>query len=506
MATKNADNEAVDQVEQPAQVGKPSALEKKTMPKKTMSKKTISKKVGKKNTTESKPSSVDGEKSTAENSSTAKSSTEKPSTAKPSTAKPDDKSVSQVADSQASPKTTHNEANVSPLSALLQWAAGGKALGLVALLMASGALGLAGYLWYNQNITANIDVQQQQNAIDQLSLRMDGVLNGQGDLNTRLSQMRGLITQSENDISNRFRTIRNEMDDQEGSVREQIKSLDLVFASQSEEFKEELQALTGNIFALKKDFGSGSGSGIERLALNEVEQLIAIANMRLQFSIDSDVALAALSIADDKLSSLTIPILGEVRKSLAIDIARLKSAEKVDTIGLLSSLAGLANSIYLLPLAGDSPDTDNAAKPQNNASSEAQNVTESETWAQPVLDAGAGFLANLGDLIQVEKNGQSVKPVMSAQMRQFVYDRAGLGLASAQLAFINADAALYNNRMQNTRKWVNSNFDTEIAVTANWLAEFDAAAELQPDAALLGVPKSLLAIRNAIQIANESAQ
>ena len=236
-----------------------------------------------------------------------------------------------------------------------------------------------------------------------------------------------------------------------------------------------------------------------------------IANQRLFFSGDTHLSSRALQFADDRLQRLADPALNDVRQALATEIAALDSVDVVDTAGVLNNLAILASSVENLSLAGDLVIPDKAENGSASTTAESD-TTKTEaagtdesgigSYTQPIIDAGSSFISSLGDLIQVEKNGKSVKPVISAEARQLNYEYTRIILESAQIAFVRQDPALYQHRMQSARNWVEERFDMNSEETTNWLAQLDKVASVSPQSELPDISASLSAIREIINTQN----
>ena len=375
---------------------------------------------------------------------------------------------------------------------------------MLALLLAAAALAAVGYIWQQQQSAANQVNEQQVALLGQIEERIKGFQASQSDISTQVSQLRGIMTQSEADFSNRIRAIRNELDAQEDAVRDQIRNSQGVFADQAKEFTSDFEEMATSIAALKMELQGG----LDRWTLEEVAQLVNVANQQLQFAGDVGLAIAALSIAEYRTAALEDSSLDALRSALAADISSLENAETVDVIDVVTRLSALSRDIDGLALAGDSlgasgssageaPDTEEAS---GDEASDASQDSSLESMAQSITDAGTGLLESLGDLIQIEKNGESVKPVVSAELRQWAYDRVRIGLDSAQLAFIRGDAGLYNNRLGEVRNWVAGYFDANSEATVQWLAELDALAAIQPGPPVPDVQNSLEAVQSAISM------
>ncbi|WP_423906371.1 uroporphyrinogen-III C-methyltransferase [Candidatus Spongiihabitans sp.] len=388
--------------------------------------------------------------------------------------------------------------------------AGVKVVSGVALLFSVLALCAGGYAWYLTAVDFRLDVDQQENRFNAIEQRLGGFDAVQSDANLQVGQLKNQIALAEDNFSDQIRTIRGEIAEQESAVREQVSTAERVINSQADSFRQEFNALSDSIVKLRSELGRG----IDSWTLEEAEQLIFIANQQLQFSGqfsgDSNLAKRALQYADERLQMLANPALNGVRRLLTTEIAALDNVQVVDTAEALNKLSSLSSTVENLALAGDIviPEKTSAEVTSGLGSDQSETV-DSETEAsvvdryiQPIIDAGAWFLASVGDLIQVEKNGKSIKPVISAEVRQMTYQKTKLILESAQIAFIRQQPELYQNRIQIARSWVEESFDQNSDQTANWLAQLDEVGSISPQSKTPDISGSLKAIREVIKSAN----
>ena len=392
-------------------------------------------------------------------------------------------------------------AGVKVVSGVVSW---------VALLFSVLALCAGGYAWYLTTVDFRLDVDQQENQFNAIEQRLGGFDAVQSDANLQVGQLKNQIALAEDNFSDQIRTIRGEIAEQESAVREQVSTAERVINSQADSFRQEFNALSDSIVKLRSELGRG----IDSWTLEEAEQLIFIANQQLQFagqfSGDSNLAKRALQYADERLQMLANPALNGVRQLLTTEIAALDNVQVVDTAEVLNKLSSLSSTVENLALAGDIviPEKTSAEVTSGLGSDQSETV-DSETEAsvvdryiQPIIDAGAWFLASVGDLIQVEKNGKSIKPVISAEVRQMTYQKTKLILESAQIAFIRQQPELYQNRIQIARSWVEESFDRNSDQTANWLAQLDEVGSISPQSKTPDISGSLKAIREVIKSAN----
>ena len=89
----------------------------------------------------------------------------------------------------------------------------------------------------------------------------------------------------------------------------------------------------------------------DEATLEEVEQLLLIANQQLQLAGNVKAALIAMQEADARLQRIDRPQLTPLRKILSKDMDLLKAAPYVDTVGISVRLDNLAAAVDQLPLA-----------------------------------------------------------------------------------------------------------------------------------------------------------
>lgn len=378
----------------------------------------------------------------------------------------------------------------------------GNGLSWLAILISLVALAAGGYAWYTTAIESRLTAGSQENRFGILEQRFDGFDTAQSDLSNLLNQLRGQITQAEDNINNQIRTIRGELSEQDSALREQIRNAENMLEAREAEFRTDFETLSDSIVAFRSELGRG----VDSWTLEEAEQLIYIANQRLQFSGDVELAKAALQQADGRLRDMANPALGNVRQALASEISALENLERVDTAGVLAAISALSGRIKNLSLSGDleDPGKTTGGGADSESTAEAGQASEDASgYLQPVIDAGADLLSSLGDLIQVEKNGEAINPVISSEVRQLIYAKGQLILESAQIAFIRQMPDLYQQRMAEAREWVEQNFKQDSEVTQSWLNELDSIATSVPDTSLPDISGSLEAIRQVINKQNQ---
>ena len=345
----------------------------------------------------------------------------------------------------------------------------GKAGRAVAVIGLVGLLAGGGYLWHQDAQNARVENDEQRD-------RVDARVNAR--INARINELRERLERDEKSFNERVEEIRGEAQAQQG-----------VATAHREKILSDVQVLSDAVAALRAEFGRS----VDRWSLEEVERLMVIANQRLQLAADTELAGNALKLADSRLRKLVDadPALGPVRKMLADEIASLDNVATVDVAGTLNALSALSRSVDDLPLAGDVKDAgvDSAAVEEESSSADPA-AADSSLWA-----AGKNFLADLGALVQVERDGKSRAPILSVELRLMVFEKTKLILESCQLAFLRERGDVYESRMAAAKNWVTKNFDTESAAVDAWLERWAVLAAVSPETELPDISASLRALR-----------
>ena len=363
-------------------------------------------------------------------------------------------------------------------------------LAWTALIVGLLALAASGYVGYQSIVGAPVADDAQQQRIDAIERQLAAASVGRGEVG-RFGERLGRV---EEEFGERIRALRGEV------VAERAAG-----AARGEKVLREVGVVAESVVALRSELGRGT----DAWSLAEVEQLLEIANQRLQLSGDIELALRALKLAERRLRALPDPALAPVRERVAGEIVALSRVATVDVVGTLSALSALARSVDDLPLVGDlragsahSGDDDAAANDGNsNQTTTPSTQTNTDDSPSSFWDAGKTLLADLGGLVQIETDGKSRAPILSAELRRIIFEKTKLILESCQLAFMRERGDVYAARMDEAKNWVAENFDGESAEVGAWLAQLTALAAVPPAPAsdLPDISASLRALREATQ-------
>ncbi|MEK7260837.1 MAG: uroporphyrinogen-III C-methyltransferase, partial [Pseudomonadota bacterium] len=224
--------------------------------------------------------------------------------------------------------------------------------------------------------------------------------------------------------------------------------------------------------------------------LTESEQLLVIANHRLQMARDVRSALSALRAADQQLRLVINPNMLPVRKELAREIGLLDALEKLDVNGIALRLGTLAEGVERLPLALEArwpKDKTSAAKDKP-----ADNKPEADSGWRAAL---RGLWRDLQNLVRLRTDIETQKPLLPPEQQYFLRENLRLMLYGAQNALLQGSVATYQQNVKAAGRWVREYYDVNTQVVATTLAELDKLAAMKLAAELPDISASLETLR-----------
>ena len=185
----------------------------------------------------------------------------------------------------------------------------------------------------------------------------------------------------------------------------------------------------------------------DELALNEVEQVLLLASQQLAIANNVQAALAALQLADAKLSRVDRPQLVTLRRALARDIDRLKAVPYVDVAGMSLKLDQAIAAIDTLPLARDErlPPAPAPSPP-----------ADEPAWQRMLHDAWS----EIRSLVRIEVADRPAAPLVPPQQAYFLRENLRLRLLSARVALLSHDDRAFKADVTAANAWVKQYFDT----------------------------------------------
>lgn len=306
---------------------------------------------------------------------------------------------------------------------------GGRLLGGVALFLSLVALGLGAYLWYR------MQEQQNQQKLEQTRTAADVNTN----IKVLTQQVAGLEKQQD------------KLDARQTEVDKTIKqtlqqTIEPLQKSQSD-LSAAFQDLTSSVEKVYADLDRS----LDSWALEEIEQLLRIANHSVSLSRDVNTARAGLKLADRRLQELGNPKFTEVRRLIADEITQLQGVTSPDTAGLALRLSSMSAVVDKLTLK------DQPQKAIDGGTAGAGEKKSENEWIQ----AGREILADLQGLVRIQNISEPAKPLLSPEKRYYLFENLRLALSGAQIALLKADTNTYRSNLEHAANWLETYFDTQ---------------------------------------------
>jgi uncharacterized protein HemX len=307
----------------------------------------------------------------------------------------------------------------------------GRALSGLALILAALALIASGYIWYT-TLYENADL---------FSMDITGALE-------------------------RIESSSNQAQETLATTETDIKSL-----------KETQETLKASLEKINTDLTRNR----TEWALTEAEQLLVIANNRLQLARDTHSALAALRAADQQLQLLASPKLLPVRRELAREMSLLESLDKLDVSGMTLRLATLADNVDRLPLATDIRlhefEADKAPAKQDAT----QKAATESNWRQTARNLWQDMLS----LVRIRNDLESQRPLLPPTQQYFLRENLRLMLYGAQQALLQGSIPTYQQNLKSAQRLLKDYFDLSSQVV---LSAQDDLIQLQDTKVVADLP------------------
>ena len=233
-------------------------------------------------------------------------------------------------------------------------------------------------------------------------------------------------------------------------------------------------------------------------ALTEAEQLLVIANNRLQLARDTHSALAALRAADQQLQQLARPKLLPVRRELAREISLIESIDKTDIGGITLRLGTLADMINRLPLALEIRQHETSAEPGKDEAGDKAAAKES-AWRVAMHT----LWQDMASLVRIRNNVEVQKPLLPPEQQYFLRENLRLALYSAQQALLQGNLPVYQQNLKSAARMTKEYFDLNSQVVISLQGELDKLLSTRIVAELPDISASLSALRRLSGRGNE---
>lgn len=331
-------------------------------------------------------------------------------------------------------------------------AKGGRALGAIALLVALAALGVSGYLWYQSQVTEKLENAQLSSTVATLDSRLNDIKDTQSGADQKLTQQQDAVNQTIQGLQTDMTGLQQQQSDLAASMAKVYAELD---------------------------------RSVDTWAIEEVEQLLLLANHRLRLAGDRDTALAALEIADQRLQDLGDPAFVETRALITDGVAKLQTIKPVDIPGLALRLSSAAKVVDRLALK---------TEPRLQAS--APETQTSDT-------TGSGALANLArdvwqslrTLVRIQDTREPRQPLLAPEQRYYLQENLRLQLLGAELALLRDAPQTYHDLLTQAITWTEEYFDNEDTAVVQFKNDLSSLLQANLESELPDISASVAALR-----------
>lgn len=303
--------------------------------------------------------------------------------------------------------------------------------GKAALVLSLAALGLSGYLYW-QN--------QQQLAQEQDLLSQQRVLHAQTE--AAMAQAKAEVSQSLSDASVMI-----------GQLQARSEQSQREVAELQERLTRSIQQVSAQQQISSRDW-----------LLAEAEYLLRLANQRVLMEQTASGALALLKSADELLREADDVALYPVREALAADIAALESTPVVDVEGLYLRLSAMSRQVPQLRLI---PVSDRHQLPQLLEELTPEDIRD--TWGSGAREAFGRAMGTFEKLVVIQHRDEPIEPLLSPEQTYYLQQNLLLTLEQTQQALLQRRQGAYSASLEKAEHWIQDYFEASDATTQSLL-------------------------------------
>ncbi len=247
-------------------------------------------------------------------------------------------------------------------------------------------------------------------------------------------------------------------------------------------FGERLDAQDETVGMLRDEVGGGR----VRVQLAVIEQLLMLANDRLQVGREVATTITALEAADARLMALKDPRLFSVREAIAQERAALQAVPVVDEVGAVLMLSGLIDRTPRLPLSAQVPTHFTAAAP-----TPVDLPADAGAWAR----AWAAVRQAVSSAFTIRRADGPSPQLLGAEQAALVRQMLALKLEAARLALLQRNATSLREVCASASRWLNDYFRADDPAVMAAQADLQRLQTLQLSPPLPDISRSLGLLR-----------
>jgi uroporphyrinogen-III synthase/uncharacterized protein HemX len=258
-------------------------------------------------------------------------------------------------------------------------------------------------------------------------------------------------------------------------------------AAELARFADRLDAQDQAIGLLREELGGGR----IRVQMAVVEQLLMLANDRLQVGREVAAAITALEAADARLAVLADPRLFAVREAIARERAALQAVPRADASGAALSLASLIERAPLFALKAQVPESFRPEPAVTDEGDAAAMSRAQRAWSAVKRAVSSAFT--------IRREGGPPPQLLSAEQDGLIRQVLALKLEGARAALLRRDAVTFRELCRSASAWLGDYFsDNDVAIGAAQ-SELTRLQDLQLDPPLPDISASLVLLRARLE-------
>jgi uroporphyrin-3 C-methyltransferase len=245
---------------------------------------------------------------------------------------------------------------------------------------------------------------------------------------------------------------------------------------QLDERLQRIEGVPGRLATLEATMASlqGISTGArDAWLLAEAEYYMQIANAQLQLANNPELAMLALTHADERIVQLGDPRLTSVRQALSDERRALEIMEKPDIAGMSLTLASLAEVVDSLPLRQEAV----AAGDQAPGGVDPELSGMDRAWAS-VRNA-------LDGVVRVRNADEIERPFVAPDAQYFLRTNLGLQLQAARLALLRGEERVFRQSLDDADNWLGEYYADD---SAGVQSARDTIAEMRDSVFQVAIP------------------
>ncbi len=330
-----------------------------------------------------------------------------------------------------------DELTTDPVDKLLQEkkpASSGKAIAVLALLVALAAVSATAWQWWQTRLADPAELTQAQ-AFSRLQETQQQLAESVAAFEAQLESTKSPLDVAELSRRNeRLKAVENRVEGLQGQSGQDQASLSAMQGS-VRSLEQRISATESGLIGLATN---SQNSGVE-LEIAEIDFLLRAASERLQLFSDPNAADLALQAADVQIEALNDPMFLSVRQLIASARQALAAVPRIDHVQLSARLSDMQSKVPGLPFRGE---------------------VQAQAEPEPAEDSGwwESFKQTMSSLVTVRRRVPEEQSLLSLEDKDYLRQGLWLQFESARLALMRDDASIYTGSLDRVAQTVDQFF------------------------------------------------